>query len=91
MLNDVVIPNTATQRLVNAAPFVQTATPGLNAVGANTGTWVHFLVGMHGSLLSPAAPGNLDITTEMQSQAGSLALFGGTQFAISRPDFLEQP
>ena len=29
VLNDAVIPNTATQRLINAAPFVKTAAPGI--------------------------------------------------------------
>ena len=53
VLNDTVIPNSATQRLIAAAPFVKTAAPGFNPVGAGTGTWVHFTSGSHGSLLTP--------------------------------------
>jgi hypothetical protein len=87
VLNDAVIPNSATQRLVNAAPFVKTATPGPNPVGAGTGTWVHFTEGDHGSLLSPAA--SLAATIEMQTHAASLAASGGAAFAITNPAILE--
>jgi len=87
VLNDTVIPNSATQRLVNAAPFVKTAAPGLNPVGAGTGTWVHFTEGDHGSLLSPAA--SLAATIEMQTHAASLAASGGAAFAITNPAILE--
>lgn len=87
VLNDAVMPNSATQRLVNAAPFVKTATPGLNPVGAGTGTWVHFTEGDHGSLLSPAA--SLAATIEMQTHAASLAASGGAAFAITNPAILE--
>ena len=88
VLNDAVVPNTATQRLINAAPFQQTATPGFNPVAAGTGTWVHFTEGSHGSLLSPT---NLAVTTEMQTHAASLAGSGGTVFAITNPAILETP
>jgi hypothetical protein len=85
--DDTVVPNSATQRLVNAAPFVKTASPGLNPVGAGTGTWVHFTEGSHGSLLSPAA--SLAATTEMQTHAASLAASEGAAFAITNPAILE--
>jgi len=87
VLNDTVVPNSATQRLINAAPFVKTATPGLNAVSAGTGTWVHFTSGSHGSLLSPAA--SIAVTTEMQTHAASFAASGGAAFAITNPAILE--
>jgi len=87
VFNDTVIPNSATQRLIAAAPFVKTAAPGLNAVGPGTGTWVHFTSGSHGSLLSPAA--SLAVTTEMQTHAASLAASGGAAFAITNPAILE--
>jgi hypothetical protein len=87
VLNDTVIPNSATQRLIAAAPFVKTATPGLNPVGAGTGTWVHFTSGSHGSLLSPAA--SVAVTTEMQTHAASLAASGGAAFAVTNPAILE--
>ena len=87
VLNDAVIPNSATQRLIAAAPFVKTAAPGFNPVGAGTGTWVHFTSGSHGSLLSPAA--SLAVTTEMQTHAASLAASGGAAFAVTNPAILE--
>lgn len=87
VLNDTVVPNSATQRLVNATTFVKTATPGLNPVAAGSGTWVHFTSGSHGSLLSPAA--SLAVTTEMQTHAASLAASGGAAFAITNPAILE--
>ena len=89
VFNDGVVPNSATQRLINATPtpFVKTATPGFNPVAAGTGTWVHFTSGSHGSLLSPTA--SLDVTTEMQTHAASLAASGGTVFAIANPAILE--
>jgi hypothetical protein len=85
--NDAVIPNSATQRLISAAPFVKTASPGFNLVAAGTGTWVHFTSGFHGSLLSPAA--SLAVTQEMQTHAASLAATSGTAFAITNPAILE--
>lgn len=90
VLNDTVVPNSATQRLVAAAPFVKAnapLAPPFYPVGAGTGTWVHFTSGSHGSLLSPAA--SLDVTTEMQTHAASLAASGGTAFAITNPAILE--
>jgi hypothetical protein len=87
VLNDTVVPNSATQRLVNATAFLKTAAPGLNPMAAGTGTWVHFTSGSHGSLLSPAA--SLAVTTEMQTHAASLAASGGAAFAITNPAILE--
>jgi hypothetical protein len=87
IVNDTVVPNSATQRLINATAFLKTAAPGLNPVGAGTGTWVHFTEGFHGSLLSPAA--SLAATTEMQTHAASLAASGGAAFAITNPAILE--
>lgn len=85
--NDVVVPNTATQRLINAAPFVKASTPGLNGVAPNTGRWVHFLSGSHGSLLDPTA--SLPVTTEMQTHAASFVATGGAAFLIANPALLE--
>ncbi len=87
VLGDAVVPNTATQRLVNAAAFTKTSTGGPNPVAAGAGKWVHFTVGSHGSLLSPAA--GLDVTTEMQTHAASLVASGGAAFVIANPAILE--
>lgn len=88
VLNDAVIPNSATQRLIAAAPFVKTnapLAPPFYPVAAGTGTWVHFTSGTHGSLLSPTP----SVTAEMQTHAASLAASGGTAFAITNPAILE--
>ena len=83
--NDAVVPNTSTQRLVNATTFVKTATPGLNPVAAGTGTWVQFTSGEHGSLLRPTFP---EVTTEMHTHAASFVASGGAAFAITNPAIL---
>jgi hypothetical protein len=87
VVNDTVVPNTATQRLINAAPFVKASTAGPNGVAAGTGRWVHFLSGSHGSLLDPTA--SLAVTTEMQTHAASFAATGGAAFVIANPALLE--
>ena len=79
--NDTVVPNTATQRLINAAPFIKASAAGPHAVAAGSGRWVHFLSGSHGSLLDPTA--SLAVTTEMQTHAASLVASGGAAFVIT--------
>lgn len=86
VVNDVVVPNTATQRLINAAPFVKASTAGPNGVAAGTGRWVHFLQGSHGSFMDPS---NLAVTTEMQTHAASFVATGGAAFVIANPALLE--
>ncbi len=87
VFNDTVVPNTATQRLINAATFVKASAAGPTPVAAGTGTWVHFLSGSHGSLLDPTA--SLAVTTEMQTHAASLVATGGTAFVVANPGLLE--
>lgn len=87
VLNDTVIPNSATQRLVNSAPFLKTNAAGPNLVAAGQGTWVHFTSGSHGSLLSPAA--SAAVTAEMQTHAVTLAASGGAAFVVTNPGILE--
>ena len=87
VINDTVVPNSATQRLINATTFVKASAAGLTPVAAGTGTWVHFTSGSHGSLLSPAA--SVAVTTEMQTHAASLAATGGAAFQIANPGILE--
>lgn len=87
VVNDTVVPNTATQRLINAAAFVKASTAGPNGVAAGSGRWVHFLQGSHGSLLDPSA--SLAVTTEMQTHAASFVATGGAAFVIANPALLE--
>jgi hypothetical protein len=81
VVNDAVIPNTATQRLVNAAAFIKANAAGPTGVAAGSGRWVHFLSGSHGSLLDPTT--SLAVTTEMQTHAASFAVNGGAGFLIT--------
>ncbi|MGQ0384567.1 MAG: hypothetical protein ACT4UP_07815, partial [Gammaproteobacteria bacterium] len=79
--------NVATQRLVNAAPWVKANAAGPTGVAANGGRWVHFTSGSHGSLLDPTASGA--VTTEMQIHAATLVASGGTAFVIANQALLE--
>jgi len=88
VVNDTVVPNSATQRLINnEATWVKASAAGPTPVAAGTGTWVHFTSGSHGSLLDPTA--SLAVTTEMQTHAASLAASGGAAFVIANPGILE--
>ncbi len=91
VINDQVVPNSATQRLVNAAPFVKANVAGPTGVAAGSGRWVHFTSGFHGSLLDPVVNpmASLAVTTEMQTHAASLVASGGTVFVIANPGILE--
>ncbi len=81
-LPDQVVPNSATQRLIAAAgpTFVKVSTPGANAVSRG---YVNYLLGDHGSILSPAA--SLATTVEMQTQTVTFAASGGTTILVSNP------
>ncbi|HEU0224587.1 MAG TPA: hypothetical protein VFR29_04070 [Steroidobacteraceae bacterium] len=85
--NDTVVPNLATQRLVNAAPWVKANAAGPNGVAAGSGRWVQFNAGSHGSLLDPTA--SLAVTTEMQTHAASFVASGGAAFLIANPALLD--
>lgn len=85
--NDTVVPNVATQRLVNAAAWVKANVAGPNGVAAGSGRWVQFNMGSHGSLLDPSA--SLAVTTEMQTHAASLAASGGGAFVIANSAILD--
>ncbi|MGH8249616.1 MAG: hypothetical protein ACREVI_02785 [Steroidobacteraceae bacterium] len=87
VLNDAVVPNSATQRLVNAAPWIKASAAGPTPVAAGSGIWVHFTSGSHGSLLDPTS--SLAVTTEMQTHAVSLAGSGGAAFVIANSGILE--
>ncbi len=87
VINDTVVPNTATQRLVNAGGFVKANAAGPTPVAAGNGRWVHFTSGSHASLLDPSA--SLAVTTEMQTHAASLAASGGTAFVIANSAILQ--
>ncbi len=85
-LPDQVVPNSATQRLIAAAgpTFVKVSTPGPNAVSRG---YVNFVVGDHGSILSPAA--SLAATIEMQTETVTFAASNGTIIPIANPAIVQ--
>jgi len=91
VLNDAVVPNSATDRLATAADLTTLTTLGPNAVGPGTGAYVHFVESTHGSMFSPnAVP---EVRAEMQRQTVLFALTaidpGGPFVVLTDPTALE--
>jgi hypothetical protein len=83
VLNDTVVPNSATDRLIASGGLTKLTTLGPNAVARGAGTYSFFKVGSHGTLFDPTA--SLPATIEMQSQAISFsasALAPGGPFVV---------
>jgi hypothetical protein len=91
VLNDAVVPNSATDRLIAAGPFAKLKTLGPNAVGPGNGGYTFFSKGDHGSLFSSAA--SLAATVEMQRQtvlfSFSAVQPGGPFVVITDPTVLD--
>jgi pimeloyl-ACP methyl ester carboxylesterase len=71
---DQVVPNSATQRLIDAAALARIAAPAAPGPVTNASgfrAYVNFVVGDHGSLIDPRA--SLATTTEMQAEAITFA------------------
>lgn len=81
---DTVVPNSATQRLVDVAALPRIGTPGPNPVSR---AWVNFIAGVHGTLIDPTA--SLAATVEMQTQAVTFAATSGTIVAIGNPAVIQ--
>jgi hypothetical protein len=83
VLNDTVVPNSATDRLIAQGPLRKLKTIGPNAVAAGNGGYTFFSKGSHGSLFDPTA--SLAATVEMQRQAvafGVTAVQPGGPFVV---------
>jgi hypothetical protein len=83
VLNDTVVPNSATDRLIAAGPLTKLKTLGPNAVGPGNGGYTFFSKGSHGSLFDPTA--SLAATVEMQRQTvlfGASAVQPGGPFVV---------
>ncbi|MBV6416341.1 MAG: hypothetical protein CMLOHMNK_00883 [Steroidobacteraceae bacterium] len=80
VIGDIVIPNSATQRLIDVAALPRVGTPGANAISR---AYVNFTAGAHSSLLDPGA--SLPATIEMQTEAVTFAVTNGTVVAITNP------
>ena len=78
------IPNSATQRLIDVAALTKVSTPGPNPVSR---AYVNFTAGVHSSLLDPTA--SLPATIEMQTQAVTFAVTNGTVVAIGNPAVIQ--
>jgi hypothetical protein len=91
VVNDAVVPNSATDRLIAAGPFAKLKTLGPNAVGPGNGGYTFFSKGDHGSLFSSAA--SLAATVEMQRQtvlfSFSAVQPGGPFVVITDPTVLD--
>jgi hypothetical protein len=91
VLNDQVVPNSATDRLIVAAGLTKLKTLGPNAVGPGTGAYTFFKVGSHGSLFDPTT--SLAATVEMQKQtvlfAASAVQPGGPFVVLTNPAVLD--
>ncbi len=73
VLNDTVVPNSSTDRLIAQGPLRKLKTIGPNAVAAGNGGYTFFSKGSHGTLFDPTA--SLPATIEMQRQ---VVLFGAS-------------
>jgi hypothetical protein len=83
VLNDTVVPNSATDRLIAQGPLRKLKTIGPNAVGPGNGGYTFFSKGSHGSLFDPTS--SLAATVEMQRQAvlfGASAVQAGGPFVV---------
>ena len=83
VLNDTVVPNSSTDRLIAQGPLRKLKTLGPNAVSAGNGAYTFFSKGSHGSLFDPTA--SLAATVEMQRQAvlfGASAVQPGGPFVV---------
>jgi pimeloyl-ACP methyl ester carboxylesterase len=71
---DQVVPNSATQRLIDAATLSRIKAPSMPGPVTNPSgfrSYVNFIVGDHGSIIDPTA--SLAVTTEMQAEAITFA------------------
>ncbi len=93
---DTVVPNSATQRLIDAAGLVRIPAPGAPGPVVDTAghrVFVSFTAGSHGSILDPSA--SLAVTTEMQTEAVSFAagsppvLGPGTVILVGNPTVIQ--
>src|SRR5262249_2904349 len=83
-LPDQVVVNASTQRLIDAAGLPRISSPGPNVTSQG---YVNFIFGDHGSIIDPTA--SLATTTEMQTEALTVAFTSGTVIAITDPSVVE--
>jgi hypothetical protein len=82
VLNDTVVPNSATDRLIAQGPLRKLKTLGANAVGAGNGAYTFMSKGAHGAMFDPSNPA---VAAEMQRQTvlfGASAVQPGGPFVV---------
>jgi hypothetical protein len=91
---DQVVPNSATQRLIDAAALTRIPAPTVpGPIFSTTGTppghraYVNLVVGNHGSIIDPTV--NPAATVEMQTEAVSFALSQGTAIQVAVPAVIQ--
>lgn len=87
VLGDRTVPNPTNDNLIRAASLAKVTQAGVVPIARGTGKFVTFIQGGHSSLLLPTP--SAAATAEMQSQAVSLALSGGTSFTVTNGAILE--
>jgi hypothetical protein len=83
VLNDTVVPNSATDRLIAQGPLSKLKTLGANAVGPGNGAYTFMSKGSHGAMFNPASPPA--VIGEMQRQTvlfGASAVQPGGPFVV---------
>jgi len=99
-LPDLVVPNSSTQRMIDAggALIHRVSTPGANPVAAGNGGYVNYIFGHHGSIIDPSCstppvgpdPARcLAVTTEMQRQTVAFAALDGAAIVITDPTVVQ--
>jgi hypothetical protein len=80
---DQVVPNSSTQRMLDAAGTLlhKVSTPGANPTGAGNGGYVNFTAGVHGSAIDPTS--NVTVTREIQSEVVQFAASSGAAIVIN--------
>ena len=87
VVGDTVVINATNDNLIRAGGLTKITAPGVAPVAAGAGKYVTFIQGSHSSLLDPTA--SLAVTTEMQTQAVSLAASNGTAVVVTNGAILE--
>jgi hypothetical protein len=91
VLNDAVVPNSATDRLIAQGPLRKLKTLGPNAVGPGNAGYTFMSKGAHGAMFDPASPPA--VIAEMQRQtvlfAFSAVQPGGPFVVLTDPTVLD--
>jgi len=99
-LPDLVVPNSSTQRMIDAggALIRRVSTPGANATAAGNGGYVNYVAGHHGSIIDPSCSNPpvgpvpatcVAVTTEMQRQTVTFAALDGGAIVITDPTVVQ--